>query len=348
MDRTTHMEIVHEGLETLKKNQSAYNQAKEIAKQILAKYPQIQKDKDLTGLILYSSGVIGKDAVVEIINGYFKPKPKKFELMTEGTTKSESEKTENMDFLFLMLFAKIQTAALAHKVHVLTRTDIRKDVEFPNDEPDDEGKMPKHKTMSVSLWDTDLKKIISLFLVDEQVDMHSKLEPGKAYRMQIGNYNAEKNRWYASKDPQVISLDDFTLDEKELATYLVNNYNAVKKPYEDVISDEKAHPGKRYVLHAQYVKMPSYISLLTEEGDMVILTYSKYTSNALDDSGEAVILGKLEKSKPAEGQPQIADYIIFPDVVLNLNAKNGKPDGETVGETPATKEDNEDLDSILG
>lgn len=341
MDRTAHMEIVQEGLETLKKNQSAYNQAKEIAKEILGKYPQIQKDKDLTGLILYSASVLGRDAVAGIIDGYFKPKPKKFELMTEGTVKSE--KSENMDFLFIMLFAKIQTAALAHKVKVLTRTDIRKDVEFPNDEPDDEGKMPKHKTMSVSLWDTDLKKIISLFLVDDQVEMHAKLEQGKSYRMQIGNYNAEKNRWYASKDPQVVSLDEFTLDEKELATYLVNNYSPVRKPYDDIVSDEKAHPGKRYVLHAQYVKMPSYISLLTEEGDIVILAYSKYTSNALDDNGEAVILGKLEKSKPAEGQPQIADYIIFPDVVLNLNASDGKP--EMASGTPSST--NEDINSIL-
>lgn len=345
MDRTTQMEIVHEGLETLKKNQSAYNKAKEIAKEILGKYPQIQKDKDLTGLILYSTGILGKDAVVEAIDGYFKPRTKKFELLEEGTSKFD--KSENMDFLFLMLFSKIQKASLAHKILVLTRTDIRKDVEFPSDEPDEEGKMPKHKTMSVSLWDTDLKKIISLFLVDEQVDLHAKLEQGKSYRMQIGNYNAEKNRWYASKDPQIVSLDDFAIDEKELATYLVTNYSPVRRPYEDVIEDEKAHPGKRYVLHAQYVKMPSYISLLTEEGDIILLTYSKYTSNALDDNGEAVILGKLEKSKPIEGQPQIADYIIFPDVVLNLNASDGKSEKSDAGnETPAN-EDNEDLDSIL-
>ena len=347
MDRTTHMEIVHEGLETLKKNQSAYNQAKEIAKQILAKYPQIQKDKDLTGLILYSASVLGRDAVAGIIDGYFKPKPKKFELMTEGTVKSE--KSENMDFLFIMLFAKIQTAALAHKVKVLTRTDIRKDVEFPNDEPDDEGKMPKHKTMSVSLWDTDLKKIISLFLVDEQVDLHAKLEQGKAYRMQIGNYNAEKNRWYASKDPQIVALDDFALDEKELATYLVQNYSPVRKPYEDVIADEKAHPGKRYVLHAQYVKMPMYISLLTEDGDMVMLTYSKLTGTTLDDSGEAVILGTFQKSKPAEGQPQATDYIIFPDVVINLNAKmEGESNQSTGGKGEDGQGADEDLDKILG
>lgn len=347
MDRTKQKEVIQEGLESLRKNQSVYNQAKETARQILAKYPQIQKDKDMTGLILYSAGVIGNDAVMGVVDGYFKPKAKKFELLEEGTSKSE--KSDNLDFLFLMLYAKIQTASLAHKVHVLTRTDIRKDVEFPNDEPDDEGKMPKHRTMSVSLWDTDLKKIISLFLVDEQVDLHAKLEQGKAYRMQIGNYNAEKNRWYASKDPQVVALDDFALDEKELATYLVNNYSPVRKPYEDVISDEKAHPGKRYVLHAQYVKMPNYISLLTEEGDMVMLTYSKLTSTTLDDNGEAVILGTFQKSKPAEGQPQLTDYIIFPDVVINLNAKvDGEKSQQSSEGNGEADQENEDLDKILG
>jgi hypothetical protein len=345
MDRTKQMEIIHEGLETLKKNQNVYSQAKETAKQILGKHPEISKDKDLTGLILYAAGLIGKDLVEEVVEGYFKPKPKKFELLEEGTTKSE--KTENMDFLFLMLFAKIQTAALAHKVHVLTRTDIRKDVEFPNDEPDDEGKMPKHRTMSVSLWDTDLKKIISLFLVDEQVDLHAKLEQGKAYRMQIGNYNAEKNRWYASKDPQIVALDDFTLDEEELAKYLVQNYSPVKRPYEDVIADEKAHPGKRYVLHAKYVKMPMYISLLTEEGDSVMLAYSKLTSSTLDENGEAVILGTFQKSKPAEGQPQLTDYIIFPDVVINLNAKDDGKNPQQSSEENGEAEQ-EDLDKILG
>ena len=341
MDRTTHMEIVHEGLETLKKNQSAYNQAKEIAKQILEKHPEISKDKDLTMLLIYATDILGKDMLTEVIEGYFKPKLKK---ITEGTSKFNA----NMDYLFLMLFGKIQRALLAHKVYVLTRTDIRKDREFPNDEPDEEGKMPKHRVMNISLWDADQKKIISLFIIDDLIELYVKLEAGKSYRMQVGNFDSKKNRWYPAKDPDIIPLESFNFDEEELANYLINNYSTIKKPYEDVIADEKANKGKRYVLHAQYVKMLSYISLLTEEGDIVILRYSKYTSNALDDSGEAVILGTLQKSKPVEGQPQIADYIIFPDVVLNLNAKNGKPDGETVGETPATKEDNEDLDSILG
>ena len=207
--------------------------------------------------------------------------------------------------------------------------------------------MPKHRTMSVSLWDTDLKKIISLFLVDEQVDLHAKLEQGKSYRMQIGNYNAEKNRWYASKDPQIVALDDFTLDEEELAKYLVQNYSPVKRPYEDVIADEKAHPGKRYVLHAKYVKMPMYISLLTEEGDSVMLAYSKLTSSTLDENGEAVILGTFQKSKPAEGQPQLTDYIIFPDVVINLNAKDDGKNPQQSSEENGEAEQ-EDLDKILG
>ena len=81
MDRTSRMEIIQEGLESLKKNQSTYNQAKETAKQILGKHPEISKDKDLTSLILYASSVLSKDALVEVIEESFKPKPKKFELL---------------------------------------------------------------------------------------------------------------------------------------------------------------------------------------------------------------------------------------------------------------------------
>ena len=342
------MEIIQEGLESLKKNQSTYNQAKETAKQILGKHPEISKDKDLTSLILYASSVLSKDALVEVIEESFKPKPKKFELLEEGTKKAE--KPENFDYLFLMLFGKIQNAASAHKVYVLTRTDIRKDVEFASDKPDDEGKMPKHKTMNLSLWDTDLKKIISVMIVDNDIDLYSKLEQGKAYRMQVGNYNAENQRWYASKEPQVVSLDDFVLDEKELATYLVQNYSPVRKPYDDVIADENAHPNKRYVLHAKYVKLPNYISLLTEEDDEVMLRYSKLASTVLDDNGEVVILGTFKKSKPAEGQPQLTDYIIFPEVLINMNVSEGNSQRQQSSEgkgEPSQGED-EDLDKILG
>ena len=342
MDRKKEMESIQEGLETLKKNQSAYNSAKETAKQILGKYPQIQKDKDLTALLLYSAGALGKDIVSAVVDGYFRPKPVKFEKITEGLSKSDGS---NMDFLFLLLYAKVQTAALAHKVYVLTRTDIRNDVEFPNDEPNEDGKMPKHRTMSVSMWDADLKKIISLFLVDDQIDAHALLEQGKSYRMQIGNFNTEKNRWYASKDPQVVALDGFNLNEEELAAYLVNNYGLIKKPYDDIIADEKKNPGNRYVLYARYVKMPNYIALLTDEGDTVMLRYSKLTSTTLDDEGKTVILGKFQKSVPAEGQPQATDYIIFPDVVINLNANSG---GESTPTSPKPSEGEEDLDKILG
>lgn len=341
MDRKVQLEIVHEGLETLKKNESQYNQTKELAKKIFGKYPQLNKDKELVSLVVYSVGVVGKETTEEVIDRYFKPKPKKFELL-EGTTKAQGE--ENFDFLFLMLYAKVQTASLSHKVSVLTRTDIRKDVEFPNDEPDEAGNLPKHRTMSVSLWDMDAKKIVNLFLVDDQVDSHSKLEQGKTYRMQIGNYNADKNRWYASKDPQIVPLEDFELNEEELAVYLMKNYSIARKPYDDVIADEKSHPGKRYVLRARYVKMPGYISLLTEDQETVIMAYSKLTSNALDQDGEAVILGTLQKSRPVEGQPQIADYIIFPDVVINLyNIGNDDNPHTGSGDTKVESEDPTDL-----
>lgn len=336
MDKTIQMEIVQEGLEALKKNQGAYNQAKELAKQILGKHPEISKDKDLTVLLIYSIGIIGKDIVTEVVEGYFKPKLK---MIIEGTSKFNV----NMDYLFLMLFGKIQTALLAHKVYVLTRTDIRKDVEFSTDKPDEEGKMPKHRTMNLSLWDIDLKKIISVMIVDNDIDMYVKLEQGKVYRMQVGNYNTEKKRWYASKDPQIVSIDDFAIDDKELATYLVNNYSPVRKPYDDIIADGNAHPEKRYVLHAQYVKMPSYISLLTEEGDTVMLRYSKLTSATSDENGEVVILGTFKKSKPTEGQPQITDYIIFPDVIVNLNINEGTPEIKSEMQTQSDDE----LDKIL-
>lgn len=345
MDRKVQLEIVHEGLETLKKNESQYNQTKELAKKVFGKYPQINKDKELVSLVVYSVGVVGKEITEEVIDRYFKLRQKKFENkneLLEGTTKAQGE--ENFNLLFLMLYGEVQKASLSHKVYVLTRTDIRKDVEFANDKPDETGNLPKHRTMNVSLWDIDTKKIVNLFVVDNQIDTHSKLEQGKTYRMQIGNYNADKNRWYPSNEPQIVPLEDFELDEEELAVYLMKNYSIARTPYDDVIVDEKEHPGKRHVLRASYVKMPGYISLLTEDQEIVMMYYSKLTSNALDQDGEAVILGTLRKSKPVEGQPQIADYIIFPDVVINLyNIGNDDNPHTGSGDTKVESEDPTDL-----
>jgi hypothetical protein len=76
-----------------------------------------------------------------------------------------------------------------------------------------------------------------------------------------------------------------------------------------------------------------------------MLRYSKLTSTTLDDEGKAVILGKFQKSVPSEGQPQATDYIIFPDVVINLNAKGGE---ESTATPPKPSEGEEDLDKILG
>ena len=79
-----------------------------------------------------------------------------------------------------------------------------------------------------------------------------------------------------------------------------------------------------------------------------MLAYSKLTSSTLDENGEAVILGTFQKSKPAEGQPQLTDYIIFPDVVINLNAKSEKESQNSEeGKSGQGGEEEEDLDNIL-
>ena len=359
MDKTQQMEIVMEGLKGLKTDQSNFNSIRESAKLFVGKYPELQKDKEIQALLLYSIGTIGSDKVGTILTKHFAPKQNRFSAiagLTDGMNK-----TQNLDFLFLTLYAQVERAGLAHKVYVLARSDIRDNVEFPNkdkkDELTEDGVAPKHRTLSVTLWDADVKKIISLFLVDGQVDSHASLETGKSYKMQIGYYSEEKKRWYASKDPSVTPLDGFKLDEMELAKYLIDNYPQIKEPYSDAVADLKENPGKRYVLYAQYVKDVNYISLLPSEGgEPIMMRYGKLTS-VLDDQGEVIVLGNIQKVKPFEGQsqPTTIDYVIYPDIVIPSDVKEEKAsstvhnvsDGgrKSVNEN---KEKDPDMDELLG
>lgn len=366
MDKTTQMENIQKELESVKKdNPQAYVSAKEHVKFYLKEHPELGQDKDLVLMLVYAVNKIGNDAVTGIVSNHFKPYEGKYQKIVDGTSKAPEAM---LRFLKVKLSANVERAMLAHKVYVLSRSNIRTDVEFPNDVPDEEtNKKPLHRTFSVSLWDNDGKRIIPLFLVDDQVEPHAKLEAGKAYRMQIGNYNEEKDRWYASKDPGIVPLngDSFAPDWVSLADYVISNYSRIKEPYDEVIGDAKAHPNKRYVMQAMYVKKPSYIELLPHEStEYVIAMPHGVLTQDLDDEGELVVLGSFRKSVPKEGTPKTSDYVIFPELILNLTSsgisvsansgheEESKEDGavkksqEKSPDTPKSKKD--DLDSILG
>ena len=319
MDKTQQMEIVMEGLKGLKTDQSNFNSIRESAKLFVGKYPELQKDKEIQALLMYSIGTMGSDKVSATLTKHFAPKQNKFSTIP-GLTEGMNKTTHNLDFLFLALYAQVERASLAHKVYVLARSDIRDNVEFPKkDELTKDGVAPKHRTMSVTLWDADMKKIISLFLVDGQVDSHASLETGKSYKMQIGNYSEEKKRWYASNEPSVTPLDGFKFDEMELAKYLMDNYPQIKEPYSDAVTDLKENPGKRYVIYAQYAKAPNHIVLLPSEGsEPIMMRYGKLTST-LNDQGEVIVMGNIQKVKPIEGQPASIDYVIYPDIVISAD-----------------------------
>ena len=368
MDR---MENIQNELESVKRdNPQAYASAKEHVKIYLKDHPELGKDKDLVLMLVYAVGKIGDEDVGKILSNHFRPYEGNFRKIVEGTSKSPEAM---MRFLKTTLSAHVERAMLAHKVYVLSRGSIRNDVEFPNEKPDeDTGKKPLHKTFSVTLWDNDAKKIIPFFLVDEQIESHSKLEANRAYRMQMGNYDEKKDRWYASRDPSIVPLngDSFAPDWVALASYVIDNYPKVKEPYDDVIADEKKNPNRRYAMQAMYAKKPLYIELLPyETSDYVIsLPHSPLTKD-LDNEGELVVVGKFQKSVPKEGSPKTSDYVIFPELVLNLTSAgvhvSAGPDSdessEDLGEDTEVKEsgekklsgkekkkDSDDLDSILG
>ena len=360
MDR---MENIQNELESVKRdNPQAYASAKEHVKIYLKDHPELGKDNNLVLMLVYAVGKIGNEDVEKILSNHFRPYEGNFKKIVEGTSKSPEAM---MRFLKTTLSAHVERAMLAHKVYVLNRTGIRENVEFPNEKPDeDTGKKPLHKTFSVTLWDNDAKKIIPLFLVDDQVEPHSKLEAGKAYRMQIGNYNEEKDRWYASKDPSIVPLngDSFAPDTVALADYVVNTYPRIREPYDEIIGDSKAHPNKRYAMQAMYVKKPSYIELLPNEFTeyVISLPHGPLTQN-LGDEGELVVVGTFRKSVPKEGAPKTSDYVIFPELVLNLTSPAVQASSQEEGtgkelaggssetrspDTSRSKKD--DLDSLLG
>lgn len=322
MDRSEQMEDIQKELVSIKKdNPQAVASAKTQVKAYIGEHPEIGEDENLVLLMVYASCKMGKEKLDDIVSKHFKPYQGGLTKILEGTKRDPKA---SLNFLFSKLKANVERVLLAHKVYVLSRSTIRKDVVFPSDDVDeDTGEKPKHTTFSVTLWDNDGKQIIPLFLVDEQVEPHAKLEAGKAYRMQIGNYNAEKDRWYASKDPSIVPLngDAFSPDWNALAQYVLHSYAQIREPYDEIIAGEKEHPNRRYAMLAGYAKKPSYIELTPyEETSYVIAVPHSSATQTLDDEGELVVVGKFQKSKPKEGNPKTSDYVIFPELVINLTS----------------------------
>lgn len=334
-------EEILEGLKELKKNENSYNSAKESAKLLVGKYKQLQGDKEFPAVITYAVSKLGQERVSLTLENYFKPKPSKFAELLEGI--QQNAESNNLDYLLLSLYSQIKRSDLAHRVYVISRTSIREGVTFSKDEPKEDGTMPKHRTMTVTLWDADLKKIISLFIVDGQIEAHASLETGKAYRMQIGNYNSTSERWYPSNQPSIVQLEDFHLDEMELAKYILSNYEVLKPPYDEAIEYTKTHPGKQYVLYAKYFKFPGRIDLMPGDGVTITLPFSSMTAN-LPDEGEVIVLGAIRKTKVVEGQPTVNDYIIFPDIVISTTEEG--EESKTTENNKSESNDNE-LDNLL-
>lgn len=354
MDRTKQMENVQKVLKELKtKNESSFNKAKEVAKLLMGKHPELQKDekfaKEFMTLSVLAVMKLGKEKTESIVDGYFNTSHKtKLSSLVEGTSKDE----KTPDYLFLMVYSQVERALLAHRVYVLARTSVRDNIEFKSDTPDEDGNMPKHKTMSINLWDADLKKIISLFLVDDQIEEYSKMEQDKAYTMQIGYYNKEKDRWVPSKDPSISNLEDYKIedDEMEMAKYLLNNYEHLKEPFDEAIAYVKSHPGAKHVMYCRYLKNPNFIQIyLSETAPTISMPYSPMTAR-LSDNGYMIILGTLQKSKPKDGQPALTDYVIFPEIIIpdeSEETDDGSKTDNAVGSTEKPQESN-DINDILG
>lgn len=331
MDKETQMENIQKELKAAKgKDPKTYDEYKKRVGKYMEDHKEFfsgvdeQLSNEFQLTLMYSYIMAGPENTEKTLSDHFTPYKGNFAKLVKGTTKDPSI---SVKFLNLKLTAGVERVQLSHHVYVLGRSTIRDNVEFQNDEPDPvTGKMPEHKTMSVTLWDNDARKIIPLFLVDAQVDAHSMLETDHAYKMQIGNYDSAKDRWYASKDPSIVALngESFEPDWLALAEFILENYTQIKEPYEEIIKDSKENPRKRYAIQCNYVKKPSHIELVPNENTeySISLPFSSLTAS-LSSSGEAIIVGSFQKSKPKQGQVQLSDYVIFPDLILNLT-----PDGE--------------------
>ena len=359
MDKEKEIEHIREELSALKeKNPSFYDSSiSNVAKHYVSEHKEIESDKNLQLMLRYAVAKIGKDKVDEIVKRHFTPYSGQFEDLLKGTQK---EPSSQLNLLYMRLSGAVERASLAHNVYVLGRTKINKDIEFKNEEVDEEtGKRKKHRTMSLELWDNDTKKIIPLFLVDDQIEPHSALMPNKAYKMLVGNYDETKKRWYASKDPSIMPLDDsFELDQRELVKYLMETYDHVTEPFDAVVADIKENPGKKYVFLGSYVKRPGYVSLMLSDQSpdyTVMMYYSTATKDLLSDDGRLIVLGNLSKTKPKEGQiTGISDYTMNPDFVVDLSGPRERPKPSDANEKDAKsstekteKEIKAELDGVL-
>ena len=315
MDKQKQMENIQEGLKALSKNEVAFNKAKELAKELMGKFPETQKDNGLKLILIYACSKLPMDKLETVIANHYKSKISKYAKLAEGLTTSSS----NPDVLFMILFSQIERSDLSHRVYVLSRTEIREHVKFPRDKDGD----AEHNTMSLSLWDFDTKKIISLFVVDNFIENYSKLEQGKYYKLNIGTFNPEKNTWYLSSDPSIVEIDGTEYNgkqmEDEMASYILKNYRLIKPPVSEIVEDSKLHKGNKYAFYGRYVKMPEYVLLYLNDGnnlETIMMRNSKMTNDVAIEGNAVILTGSVQKTKPAENQPQIVDYILFPEIFL--------------------------------
>ena len=347
MDKEKEIENIQSELKSLKgSNPSLFNSIKDTAKLYVSEHKEIETDTGLQLMLRYAIWKIGKDKVDDILKRHYTLYSGPLEELMKGTNKDPSSQ---LNFLYTKFSASVERATLAHNVYVLSRSKINKNVEFPKEEPDPEtGIKKKHDTMSISLWDNDLKRVVSLFIKDNDIKDYSALEINKSYRMQLGNYVEEKHTQYLSKDPSITPLDgSFKVDFLALGKYLIDNFPHVKEPYSDLIDPDDKY--KKFVIRAQYVKKPSYVSLIDLESEKteysIGMFYGGATNELKNDDGKCIVFGTFQKLKPKEsknGQPAIQafDYVINPEVVIDLSEPRQEPK-ETKQSQSQTEEDNE-------
>ena len=101
------------------------------------------------------------------------------------------------------------------------------------------------------------------------------------------------------------------------------------------------------------MKKPSHIELVPNETTeySISLPFSSLTAS-LSSAGEAIIVGSFQKSKPKQEQSQLSDYVIFPDIILNLtpdgevNKVSSSKDAENT-ESQETNNHKDELDNLL-
>lgn len=290
---------------------TAYANLRESTKKYEEAHKEIKEDKDLQLMLISATSLLGKDEVESIVNSHFK----QMEIFGKGP---------NLVFLYTKLSGRLEKYTLSHNVYVLNRPQISENVEWASDEPDKNGEMPKHRQFSVTLWENDLKQIIQLFITDNKVEPHSKLQTGHYYRMLIGK-NSKTGDWVASADPSITEIPEgFEIDWNGLVQYILTHYDSVQEPYEDIVYKIKTDPKKRVAIMCGYVRKMNYIELVPigkdGESSNSIGMFGASLVQSLPQDGMVLVIGKLQKYKPKndKGVPLFQYVMSFPDVLLYI------------------------------